>query len=103
MLAEEVRSIMAKLGFRTFQELIGRTDKLRMSKDQANMKAGMLDYAPILMNALDMRPGVSVAGGTVKQEFHLENRVVSLKLFFIIMGHLIIIMGHLMVQGSCAP
>ncbi|XP_064627288.1 uncharacterized protein LOC135487499 [Lineus longissimus] len=75
MLAEEVRSIMAKLGFRTFQELIGRTDKLCMSKEQANTKAGMLDYTPILKNALDIRPGVSVAGGSVKQEFDLKNRV----------------------------
>lgn len=30
LMAEEIREIMAKLGFRTFDELVGRTDKLKV-------------------------------------------------------------------------
>ena len=31
LIAEEIREIMAKIGFRTFDELIGRTDKLKVT------------------------------------------------------------------------
>jgi glutamate synthase domain-containing protein 2 len=30
LVAEEIREIMAKMGFRTFSELVGRTDKLKV-------------------------------------------------------------------------
>ncbi len=33
LMAEEIRDIMAKLGFRKFSELIGRTDKLKVSEN----------------------------------------------------------------------
>ena len=39
LLAEEVRSLMAQMGFRTFQEMIGRVDKLKVSPDSSNPKA----------------------------------------------------------------
>jgi len=46
--AEEVRQIMARLGFRTFQEMIGRVDRLRMRKAIDHWKAKGLDLSPIL-------------------------------------------------------
>lgn len=65
---------MAKLGVRKFQDLVGRTEFLRVSKT-ANFKAQMLNFDPILRNALDMRPGVNIIGGSEKQDFQLENRL----------------------------
>ena len=46
-IAEELREIMAKLGVRTVDELVGRTDLLKIKTD-INSNAAMLDLAPIL-------------------------------------------------------
>jgi glutamate synthase (ferredoxin) len=46
-IAEEVREIMAKLGFRTVNEMIGRTDKLEMRKAVDFYKAKGLDFSAI--------------------------------------------------------
>lgn len=64
---------MANLGIRKFQDLIGRTDLLRVKKNLAQ-KESTLDYSLILQNALDLRPGTNIRGGTVKQDFGLETR-----------------------------
>ncbi len=47
-IAEEVRELMAKLGFRTFNEMIGRVDKLNVSRAVDHWKAKGLDLSPIL-------------------------------------------------------
>ena len=65
---------MAKLGIRKFQDLVGRTDFLRVSKT-ANNKAQLLNFEPILRNALHMRSGVNIVGGSDKQDFQLEKRL----------------------------
>ncbi len=46
--AEEVRQIMAQLGIRTFDELIGRTDLLDMKKGIEHWKARGLDFSRLL-------------------------------------------------------
>ena len=46
--AEEVRRLMAQLGFRTFPEMIGRSDKLRVQKAIDHWKASGLDLSPLL-------------------------------------------------------
>jgi glutamate synthase (NADPH/NADH) large chain len=46
--AEEMRQLMAKLGFRTINEMIGRVDKLDMHKALDHWKARGLDYSRIL-------------------------------------------------------
>jgi glutamate synthase (ferredoxin) len=46
--AGELREIMAKLGFRTLNEMVGRTDKLAPWKAIAHWKAKGLDLTPIL-------------------------------------------------------
>jgi glutamate synthase (NADPH/NADH) large chain len=48
-IAEELRRIMARLGFRTVNEMIGRADKLDMRKAIDHWKAKGLDYSRILM------------------------------------------------------
>ncbi len=46
--AEDVRELMAKLGFRTFNEMIGRSDKLNMNRAISHWKAKGLDLSRIL-------------------------------------------------------
>lgn len=47
-IAQEVREIMAQLGFRTFNEMIGRTDVLEAEKAIAHWKAKNVDLSTIL-------------------------------------------------------
>lgn len=58
---------MASLGIRKFQDLIGRTDLLRAYENTNNPKAKLLNFNLILKNALHMRPGVNIVGGSEKQ------------------------------------
>jgi glutamate synthase (NADPH/NADH) large chain/glutamate synthase (ferredoxin) len=46
--AEELRQIMAKLGFRTINEMVGRVDKLKIQKAVDHWKAKGLDLSPLL-------------------------------------------------------
>ena len=48
--AEETRQIMARLGFRTIDEMVGRTDKLRVlgADEFSHWKAQRLDYTALL-------------------------------------------------------
>jgi glutamate synthase domain-containing protein 3 len=46
--AEQVREIMAKLGFRRMDEMIGRSDKLEMRPGVEHWKARGLDYSSLL-------------------------------------------------------
>ena len=75
LLAEEVRDIMAKLGFRTFNELIGRADKLKVNKENQNYKEASLNYDSLLINAQTLRPNVSIIGGSTPQNFDMDKRL----------------------------
>ena len=46
--AEEVRQLMAELGFRTMDEMIGRVDRLDVRRAVSHWKAKGLDLSPIL-------------------------------------------------------
>jgi glutamate synthase (ferredoxin) len=48
LLAEEVRQIMARLGFRTINEMVGRVDRLDVRRAIAHWKASGLDFSKIL-------------------------------------------------------
>ncbi|MEZ5400678.1 MAG: glutamate synthase large subunit [Bryobacteraceae bacterium] len=48
--AEEVRQIMARLGFRKLEEMVGRVDKLEMRKAVDHWKAKGLDFASLFYN-----------------------------------------------------
>jgi glutamate synthase (ferredoxin) len=47
-IAQEVREIMAKLGFRRLEEMVGRTDKIEMRSAIDHWKSQGLDYSRIL-------------------------------------------------------
>jgi glutamate synthase domain-containing protein 2 len=55
--AEEVRQIMAELGFRKFEDMVGRADRLRMHKALSHWKAKGLDFSAIFH-----QPDVPTAG-----------------------------------------
>ena len=62
-IAQELREIMAKLGFRKVEEMIGRTDKLIPWKAINHWKAQGLDLTPILH-----RPEVGADVGRFRQQ-----------------------------------
>lgn len=51
-LAEDLRGIMAELGIRTINELVGRSDLLELRKDIEHWKLKNLDLSPILKKAV---------------------------------------------------
>lgn len=57
---------MASLGIRKFQDLVGRTDLLCV-RESVQDKAKLLDMSQILKNALEIRPGTNIVGGSVQQ------------------------------------
>jgi glutamate synthase (NADPH/NADH) large chain len=50
LMAEELRLIMAQLGVRTINELVGRTDLLSFQKEKAHDQVGSLDLSSLLDN-----------------------------------------------------
>ena len=78
--AEELREIMAKLGFRTVNEMVGRVDKLKVHKAVDHWKAKGLDLTPLLQ-ALDVGP--EIARYCVQKQDHgltdvLDNKLIEL-------------------------
>jgi glutamate synthase (NADPH/NADH) large chain len=57
--AEEARELMARLGFRTIDEMVGRTDRLDMRRAIHHWKANGLDFARLLHKP-QVGPGVAV-------------------------------------------
>ena len=50
LMAEELRVIMAQLGVKSVNELVGRTDLLSFNKDKARETVGTLDLSRLLDN-----------------------------------------------------
>jgi len=68
--AEEVRELMAKLGFRRFHEMIGRVDKLDMVRAIDHWKAKGVDLTRLLHRAR-AKPGVAIHN-CERQDHHLD-------------------------------
>ncbi len=69
-IAQEMRELMAQLGFRTIEEMVGRSDRLQMRKAIDHWKAKGLDFSEILY-----RPDTDDEGGQycrTKQDHGLE-------------------------------
>lgn len=66
-IAEEMREIMAKLGFHTVEEMVGRTDVLQISdRAQAHWKASQLDLSALLHRVQGARTKQT------KQDLHID-------------------------------
>lgn len=72
-LIQDLRTIMSKLGFRTIDEMVGHSEKLR-KRDNVNTKAINIDLSPILTPAHVIRPGVATKF-TKKQDHKLHTRL----------------------------
>jgi glutamate synthase (NADPH/NADH) large chain len=68
--AEEVRELMAELGFRKFEEMIGRVDKLDMLRAVHHWKARGIDLSRILYQE-QPAPGVAIHH-CERQNHHLD-------------------------------
>ncbi|CAK9435930.1 uncharacterized protein LODBEIA_P05460 [Lodderomyces beijingensis] len=73
-LANDLRQFMAKLGFRTIAEMVGRAEKLKVREDFRNTKNANIDLSPILTPAHTIRPGVATHC-VRKQDHRLHVRV----------------------------
>ena len=73
-LAEEVREIMANMGFRKMDEMLGRSDLLYVDKTKLNEKTRQLDLSAILVPAFELRPGAATTR-VVAQEHGLDERM----------------------------
>ncbi|KAF2755300.1 glutamate synthase [Pseudovirgaria hyperparasitica] len=78
--ANELRAIMAKLGFRTVNEMVGRCDVLRVRDDLRTAKTENIDLSLILTPAHTLRPGVAtynVRKQDHKLHIRLDNKLIA--------------------------
>ncbi len=68
--AEELREIMARLGFRTLTEMTGRVDRLDMRRAVDHWKAGGVDLSKLL-HQMPAKPGVAISN-LERQDHGLE-------------------------------
>ncbi|TWT38289.1 Ferredoxin-dependent glutamate synthase 1 [Posidoniimonas corsicana] len=71
MVAEEARELMAELGFRTIEEMVGRVDALDVSKAIKHWKSDGLDLTKLLSPAKGPRPDTGVYC-TMEQDHGLD-------------------------------
>ena len=72
MLAEEMRTHIAKMGFRSIGEMIGRADMLRVDESRLHDKTRALDLSPILTPASALAPGEPQVNTMVQDHFSPE-------------------------------
>ena len=81
MLAEDLREIMAELGFRTISEMVGRSDMLEVDAAVNHWKASGIDLSRILTPAKKATPDVGTYQ-TISQdhllELALDNEIIRL-------------------------
>lgn len=79
-ISNELRAIMAKLGYRTINEMVGHSEVLRMREDLRTVKTENLDLGLILTPAHHLRPGVATYN--VRKQDHrlhirLDNKLIA--------------------------
>ncbi|MEA5025108.1 Ferredoxin-dependent glutamate synthase 1 [bioreactor metagenome] len=75
-IAQEMREIMAKLGFRTINEMVGRTDRLKSKETIKNWKASQLDLSQILYQPY---AGSDVSRYNTQTQKHLLEKSLDMK------------------------
>ncbi|PRT52496.1 Putative glutamate synthase [NADPH] [Wickerhamiella sorbophila] len=73
-ITQELRQIMAQLGFRNIDEMVGHAEKLKVRDDYRNVKTKNIDLSPLLTPAHTLRPGVATHN-IRKQDHRLHVRV----------------------------
>ncbi|MBX3448824.1 MAG: glutamate synthase large subunit [Planctomycetaceae bacterium] len=80
MIAEEVREIMASLGFKTIDEMVGHAECLEVDPEISHWKTRRIDLSLILTPARKPHPGVKTHCTTEQQhglEHQLDNRLIA--------------------------
>ena len=72
--AEETREIMASMGFRTYAEMIGQSDRIGMNEAIEHWKAEGLDFSRVLFKP---RPDLGVATSNTEEQDHHLNRAID--------------------------
>jgi glutamate synthase (NADH) len=73
LLAEDVREIMAKLGYRTMQDMIGQTQHLELNTRNLHYKSRGLDLSPLLTPASELNPSAGIRNLTTQDHgLHLK-------------------------------
>eukprot|EP00581_Thalassiosira_minuscula_P012171 CAMPEP_0183715274 /NCGR_PEP_ID=MMETSP0737-20130205/9570_1 /TAXON_ID=385413 /ORGANISM="Thalassiosira miniscula, Strain CCMP1093" /LENGTH=1599 /DNA_ID=CAMNT_0025944365 /DNA_START=168 /DNA_END=4967 /DNA_ORIENTATION=+ len=60
LMAEEIREIMAKLGYRKMEDMIGQTQHLEVNKRGLHYKSRGLDLSPLLTPASELNPTAGI-------------------------------------------
>lgn len=66
LMAEEIREIMAQLGYRTMEEMIGQTQHLEPNTRGMHYKSRGLDLTPLLTPASELNPSAGVRNLTTQ-------------------------------------
>jgi glutamate synthase domain-containing protein 3 len=66
MLAEEVREIMAKLGYAKMEDMIGQTQHLEVNRRGQHYKSRGLDLSPLLTPASELNPSAGIRNLTTQ-------------------------------------
>lgn len=75
-IAQEMREIMAKLGFKTIREMVGRADKLKTKENVKHWKASRLDLSQILYQPY---AGAEVGRFNTQSQNHMLEKSLDVK------------------------
>lgn len=75
-IAQEMREIMAKLGFRTINEMVGRTDRLKEKDNVNHWKASKVDLSSVLYQPY---AGSDVGRYNKKMQNHMMDKTLGIK------------------------
>lgn len=78
--AQELRGIMAKLGYRSIDEMVGHAEKLKVNESVRSAKTADIDLSPLLTPGHALRPGVATR--RVRKQDHrlhvrLDNKLID--------------------------
>ncbi len=80
LMAEEVREIMAQLGFRTMDEMVGRSDLLEVDRTITHWKIRNINLSKVIAPARKPHPGVETHCTIAQQhgiEYQLDNDLIK--------------------------
>jgi glutamate synthase domain-containing protein 2/glutamate synthase domain-containing protein 3 len=80
LLAEEVREIMAKLGYRKIEDMIGQTQHLEVNRKGQHYKSRGLDLSPLLTPASELNPAAGIRNLTTQDhglDLKIDNTIID--------------------------
>lgn len=75
LLAEEVREYMAKLGYRSVEEMVGQTQRLSVNDSNLHYKSEGLDLRALLTPAMELKPDNMGVTHNMNQNHELDAKI----------------------------